>query len=296
MATLVSAVLNRALKGFRLYNNPDVLDLDMNASVASITYKGILSGWGPTTVVEIGSELMLVTEVDTENKLASVVRGWLDTIKASHSSGDPIYLNPKMMRSDLMDLVNDCLEDMVGHDLYTTDVKAFTYDASLIGYDLAADLLKVLRVDAETDSFSKQWDTVLDWTQVDTADLTDFPSGQALMLQRALPLGAGVRVIYSKPFTRVAAEANDLEADSGLKTYMTDLPYYFIMNRLMVDSEKRRSQISTAHGHQRAQDTPPFLALRTGEWYQARYLDRINSARARLRKEIKVPIGTGYGS
>ncbi len=296
MATLVSAVLNRALKGFRLYNNPDVLALDMNTSVASITYTGILSGWGPTTVVEIGSELMLVTEVDIENKLATVVRGWLDTSKTSHSSGDPIYLNPKMMRSDLMDLVNDCLEDMVGLDLYASDVKTFTYDASLIGYDLVADMYKVLRVDAETDSFSKQWDTVLDWTQVDNADLIDFPSGQALMFQRALPLGAKIRVIYSKAFTRVVDEADDLEADSGLKIYMTDLPYYFIMNRLMVDSEKRRSQISTAHGHQRAQDTPPFLALRTGEWYQARYGDRVKSARTRLRKETRVPIGTGYGS
>ena len=296
MATLVSALLNRALKGFRLYNNPDILALSMDASIASITYTGILSGWGPTTVLEVGSELMLVTEVDTENKLATVVRGWLDTTKASHTTGAPIYLNPKMMRSDLMDLINDCLEDMVGHDLYSTDVKSFTYDASLIGYDLVSGMVKVLRVDAETDSFSKQWDTVLDWTEVDNADTTDFPSGNALMFQRALPLGASIRVVYSKPFTPVTSETDDLEGGSGLKSYMTDLPYYFILNRLMVDAERRRSQIDTAHSHQRAQDSPPFLSLRTGEWYQARYLDRINSARARLRKETKVPMGTGYGS
>jgi len=296
MATLVSAVLNRTLKGFRLFNNPDILSLAMNSSVETISYTGILSGWGPTTVVEIGDELMMVTEVDTANKLATVVRGWLDTTAASHVVNSPIYLNPKMLRSDLIDLINDCLEDMVGHDLYTTGVTPFTYDASLIGYDLNASMIKVLRVDAETDSFSKQWDTVLDWTFVDNADLIDFPSGKALMLQRALPLGAGVRVIYSEPFTRVTAESDDLETLSGLKPYMTDLPYYFLLNRLMVDAERRRSQIDTAQSHQRAQDSPPFLSLRTGEWYQARYRDRVKSARARLRKEIRVPIGTGYGS
>jgi hypothetical protein len=77
---------------------------------------------------------------------------------------------------------------------------------------------------------------------------------------------------------------------------MTDLLFYFAMNRLMVDSERGRSQMKSAQSHQRAQDTPPFLALRTGEWYQARYNERIISARSHLIREVKRIRGTGYGS
>ncbi len=288
-------MINRVLKGFRLYDQPDVLQVAVNDTIETITYRGILSGWGPTSVVEIDSELMLVTEVDLTNKVATVVRGWLNTPKATHLINAPIYLNPQMMRSDILDLMNESITDMISHDLYGVDTVEVTYDSGKIGYDLDAAVLTILRVDAQTDSAASLWDPVFDYYLMDNAP-AEFASTKAIMLKSSLPFGAKFRVVYSKAFTSLTAEADDLEAAVGLSDYMTDLPFYFAMNRLMVDSERRRSQIKGAVGHQRAADAPPFLALRTGEWYQARYLDRIVTARARLRKETRRPMGTGYGS
>ncbi len=289
-------MIDRILKGFRLYDQPDVLSLVISTTnETNVNYLGILSGWGPTTVIEIESELMLVTAVDSESKIATVVRGWLNTTAATHVVNTPIYMNPQMMRSDILDLINECIQDLVSHDLHGVDIVEKTYDSTKIGYDLDTAVLGVLRVDAQTDAAASLWDPVHDYYLVDNAP-SEFTSGKAIMLKSALPFGALFRVVYSTDFTDLAAESEDLEADAGLKPYMTDLPYYFAMNRLMVDAERRRSQLKGAVNHQRAQDTPPFLSLRTGEWYQARYLDKVVTSRSRLRKETHRPMGSGYGS
>ena len=295
MVTLASTVIDRVLKGFRAYDQPDVLKSALDDSEVTVTYLGILSGWGTQTTIEIESELMLVTEVDTTGKVATVVRGWLNTTKATHVVDSPIYLNVKMMRSDILDLLNESIGDLNSHDLYGVDTKEVTYDSGKIGYDLDSAILTILRVDAQTDSAASLWDPVFDYYLVDNAP-TEFGSGKAIMLKSALPFGALFRVVYSKAFIDLADDSKDLESDAGLTPYMTDLPFYFAMSRLMVDAERRRSQLSGAVNHQRAQDAPPFLSLRTGEWYQARYLDKINTSRARLRKETRRPMGTGYGS
>lgn len=296
MVTTGTTVIQKVLKGFRQKDQPDVLVGAINASDTAISYQGLLNGWGVSTVAEIEDELLLVTAVNEVNNTATVIRGWLGTTAASHSINLPIYLNPKMMRSDILGLINEAIEDMMNNDLYKVNTLGLTYASGTIGMDLDQAVTKVLRVDAQRDATSKYWDPTSDWTFVDNADTTDFPSGKALMLRASLDLGAGVRVIYAEDLTPLSAESEDLEADGGLTSYMADIPFYFAMNRLMVDAERERSQIQGAVNHQRAQDVPAFLSLRTGEWYQARYREKVKMARDRLRREVKSNRGTGYGS
>lgn len=296
MATTATSVIDRVLKGFRHRSQADVLVEagGIAAGTTSFDVQGLLNNWGVSSVIEIDRELMLVTAVALPT--VTVVRGWLGTQAVTHSQNVPIYINPRVLGSDILDLINDSLDDMFGNDLYAVDSKLVTYNSGLIGYNLDAAVVDVLRVDAETDSSAKLWEPVHDWHFDDTAQSTEFASGKALMLRASLPFGARFKVIYSKFFTQLSAESEDLEAIAGLRPYMTDIPYYFAMNRLMVDLERHRSQIETAQAHQRAQDTPPFLAIRTGEWYQARYQDRMRIARANLLKETKRGRAGAYGS
>lgn len=282
------------MRGFRRHDNPDILSLAVDASADQIQFTGILSGWGPGTLAEIESETVLVKEVDQTNKIATVVRGYLSTA-AAHSLNTPIYLNPRMYRNDILDLFNDAIEDMFGKDLYAIDTQEIVYNPAIIGYGLNADVEQILRVDGLKNPDARYWEPTHDWLEVDNARVSDFPNSKAVMMRVALPPGS-FRVVYAKRFTRIAAETDDLEANVGLRPYMTDLPFYYAMSRIMVDSERRRSQMETAQSHQRAQDSPAFLALRTGEWYQARYNDRVNVARASLLKETKKTIGAGFGS
>jgi hypothetical protein len=294
---LVSTIVDRVLKGFQRHASPDLLTTALIADPTdqNVSYLGILSGWGVGAKVEIGNEILLIKENDAENKTASVVRGWLGTEVAAHPADTPIYIEPRTWRSDVLDLFNDCLEDMYGHDLYAVGALEKEYDPSLIGYDLAAEVVRILRVDVLDDSASSYWKPIADYYLMDNAP-DDFPSGKALMSRASLPFGSAMRVVYTKAFTQITSEANDLATNVGLRPYMNPLLYYFTMNRMMVDEERRRSQISAAQSHQRAQDTPPFLSLRTGEWYQARYQDRIITARKRLTDETRRVSVSGYGS
>lgn len=296
MATLTSTVIDRVLKKFQERGQVDVLTSGMDDSQTSLEYQGFLPNWGPGTRIEIGSETMLVTSNDSDNKTAIIVRGWLGTTAASHDSGDPIYINPRFYRSDILDLVNDCLNDLFGQGLYGVDVDETDYNADLIGYEIPSEAVEIIRVDALKDTSAKYWEPVHDWLEMDNANVADFSTGRAIMVRSALPPDSSIRVVYSKPFTLVTSEADDLEADAGLRPYMADLPFYYAMTRMMADEERKRSNIDAAESHQRAQDTPPFLALRTAQWYQSRYNERILIARAHQARETQKSISTAYGS
>jgi hypothetical protein len=179
--------------------------------------------------------------------------------------------------------------------LYAVESTDLTYNGSLIGYDLDSDAHDILSVVGEVDSTTDHWENMMDWRKLTNMPVSEFASGVGLMVRTALPHGANIRVTYSKPFTRLSAETEDLEADGGLADYMVDLPYYFAMSRLLVLEETERSQSSAAENHQRAQDVPGFLALRTGEWYLARYNDLKTTCYQRLRQAHRKTQGGSYG-
>jgi hypothetical protein len=270
--------------------------LSANITDSDTALVGVLGNKiGVGDILEIGSEQLMVTAYVSGTKTATVIRGWFGSTAAAHSQNDPIYIRPRFRRDKIQDLINNCLYDLFP-DLYQVATVEKTYSGSAIGYDLASDVHRVLRVDGEVDSNALEWVTISDWQYFPQANTSSFTSGKAIMLRRALPAGAVFRVTYSKAFDPVTAESDDLEADSGLAAYMTDLPYYFAMNRVMVDEEKRRSQILQAQNHQRSQDVPPFLALRTGEWYQARYQELRMNAKKRLIGDAPKSLIGGYGS
>jgi hypothetical protein len=296
MVTLASSVIDRAVKGFRKNAQPDVLMGSILSADTTISFRGLSGGWNAGQRVEIGTETMLVLEVDTGGTDATVVRGWLDTTAADHADQSPIFLAPRLYRADVLDLLNDCLDDMYGRDLFAVGTQDITYNSQHIGYGLDATAMRILRVDGEDDDFSLHWKPIADYYKMDNAPLAEFPTGKAIMFKKAMPAGSRFRVVYTKRFGQITDESEDLEIVAGIQPYMADLLYYFAMNRIMVDEERTRSQIKAAQNHQRAQDVPPFLALRTGEWYQARYEDRVLTARKTLMDENRRVVMSGYGS
>ncbi len=296
MATPVSTVINRVLNQFR-YKDP-VLTLSgaIDTSQTNPAINDFLPNIGAGGIIQIGNEYMLVTAVTgTSPMTLTVERGWLGSTPAIAADGDPVYVNPRVLGDEVLEHINECLDHMFPT-IFVPDVAAFTYDASSIGYDLADTVDLVVRVDGQTDTFSKLWQELKDYRFNPQADTADFPSGKAIMLHASMAHGSKIRVVYGKPFTNVLI-TEDLETDGGLRPYMTRLPYYYAMAKLMPAQEVSRSDASGASSHQRAQDVPGFLALRTGDWFNARYKDLLESSRVRQRFEAKPGYGIGgYGT
>jgi len=289
-----STVINRIVKTFNRHDNADILASVMDSSTASLSYTGILPAWGPGSVVEIEQELMLVKSVDTSLKTATVIRAWLNSTAASHSANLPIYVNPRVSRTDVLDLFNDCLTAIFPR-LYKVSTTTATYDGSVIGYNLPASTSHILSVQYQVNSSASQWEYVGDYELHQNMDTDDFAGGNAVMIRKSLPSAASVRITYAEPFTRFTAEANDLTTAVGLQDYMTDLLFYFAMNRLAVQEELENTQKKNAQQHQRSQESPPFLSVRTGEWYQARFGELLNDCKNRLKLENKPFIMSRYG-
>ncbi len=296
MPTPVSTVITRVLNNFR-YKDPV---LTLSGAITNVqtdpAVTDFLPSIGKGSIIQVGDEYMLVTATTGTGPMTlTVVRGWLGSTAATAADKDPVYVNPRVLGDEVLEHVNECLDHMFPT-IFVPDVKTFTYNASLIGYDLASNVGLVYRVDGELDATANYWAELKDVRFLPDADTTDFPSGKALIVHASMKQSSKIRVLYGKPFTNVTS-AQDLETDGGLKDYMTRLPFYYAMAKLMPIQEVNRADSSGASSHQRAQDVPPFLALRTGDWYNARYRDLLVSARVRQRFETKPGYGIGgYGT
>lgn len=291
---LASTVINRITKAFNRHDNADVLAADMSNSTTSLSYMGILPAWGPGTVAEINQELMMVQTVDTTLKTATVIRGWLGTTAVAHTANVPIYVNPRVSRADVLDLFNDCLTAIYPR-VYKTSTTTATYSNNTIGYNMPANTSKVITVQYQVNSNASQWEHIGDYELIQNLDTSDFAGGKAIMIRKSLPSAASIRITYSEPFTRFTAETNDMTSVVGLQDYMTDLLFYFSMNRLAVQEELENTQKKNAQSHQRAQESPPFLSVRTGEWYQARFEELLQDCKNRLHLDNKPFIMSRYG-
>ena len=289
-----STIIDRITKAFNRHDNADILATGMDASTTSLVYTGILPAWGPGSVAEVDQELMLVQTVDTTLKTATVIRGWLNSTAASHTANTPIYVNPRVSRADVLDLFNDCLT-AIYPTIYKTSTTTATYSTNTIGYNMPSDTSKILTVQYQVNTNASQWEHIGDFELMQNMDTSDFAGGKAVMIRKSLPSSASIRITYASPFTRFTAESNDMTSAVGVQDYMTDLLFYFSMNRLAVQEELENTQKKNAQSHQRAQESPPFLSVRTGEWYQARFEELLQDCKNRLHLDNKPFIMSRYG-
>lgn len=297
MVTIVSSVVDRVVKDFRFHDTPDVLRVPISIGDTTLEFSHIVPSWGPGVIVEMGSELILVLTVDENDHSANVVRGWLNTTPAPHAENTAIFIAPRIFRGDVINLINDCLLDIYPRVFATGQTELIDYNSRIIGYELPGDVDDVLAVYGEVNGKANEWTPLADWEYLDHQAIEAFTSERALMLRVSLPSNARFMANYSRPFGTVANENYDLESnDVGLRPYMVDLPFYYAMSRLMIDEEKQRSQIDSAQAHQRSVDVPAFLALRTGEWYKARYEERLVRCMETQKYEAHRLRLAGYGS
>ena len=286
MASPVDTTVTRILNQFR-YKDP-VLPLSgaINNSQTDPAVSDYLPNIGVGSIIQVNDEYMLVTAVTGTGPMTlTVIRGWLGSTAASAASGDPVYVNPRVLGTEVLDYINECL-DFLYPELVYPDSLVLSYDGAIIGYDLAAAVGRILRVDAEVDTTAKYWEEVKDYKFFPQANSAEFASGKAIMIHKAMKQGAIIRVLYGTPFTNVVA-GEDLETDGGLQPYMVQLPYYYAMGKIMATQEVGRSDSVGAASHQRAQDVPAMSALRTGDWYNARYRELMDKAKARQAFEVQ---------
>ena len=135
MSTTIGKLIDRV---YREYLEPadnvesfSILSSSMNDSVTELSFDGNYftqeeeDALDAGTIIEVGTELMYSTALDTVNNSVTVKRGVRGTTAAAHSAGDEIKIAPEFPRKNVFDAVCDQIENLYPT-LFAVDTQSFT--------------------------------------------------------------------------------------------------------------------------------------------------------------------------
>lgn len=241
---------------------------------------------------------MRVVAVDTVNKKATVLRGWLDSIAVYHYANDEVQVDPRFPLSDILDTMIDELASWPP-DLYQVTDQTFTITSSFytdnVTFELPASwigMLGVLDVRRNTpgDAYSGVADTR--WPEVRYRLQRGTPAGflgapnSGLLLRLLDSVWQGsLYVRVALPFDTSTFELDtDLVDDVGIASSMLDVLTMGVKLRLMGDQENARSARSAQDDVRIAQEVPPGSATNSRNAMWAMYLRRRSEEMNRLRR------------
>tara|TARA_B100000427_G_scaffold82180_1_gene67103 strand:+ start:554 stop:1558 length:1005 start_codon:yes stop_codon:yes gene_type:complete len=135
MSTTIGKLIDRV---YREYLEPadnvesfSILSSSMTDSVTELSFDGNYftqeeeDALDAGTIIEVGTELMYSTVLDTVNNSVTVKRGVRGTTAAAHSAGDEIKIAPEFPRKNVFDAVCDQIENLYPT-LFAVDTQSFT--------------------------------------------------------------------------------------------------------------------------------------------------------------------------
>lgn len=157
---------------------------------------------GPGTVLEVGSELMLVEAVSGDPATSLTVRrGMYGTTAADHDADDLIYLAPDFPRKVIFDAVADTIEAL-WPDLWAIKVEETYADSTPV--ELPSDCEDVLMVRVATGS---SWTPAIGWEFISPHPHAS--TEKALQFSNGAN-GQAIHVVYRAATTRPTAETDDI--------------------------------------------------------------------------------------
>ena len=140
MSTTIGKLIDRV---YREYLEPadnvesfSILSSSMTDSVTELSFDGNYftqeeeDALDAGTIIEVGTELMYSTALDTVNNSVTVKRGVRGTTAAAHSAGDEIKIAPEFPRKNVFDAVCDQIKNLYPT-LFAVEIKSHT---AKVGY------------------------------------------------------------------------------------------------------------------------------------------------------------------
>jgi hypothetical protein len=231
MSTTIGDLVDRT---FREYLEPmedivsyTVLTGALNDTDTSIGFNGDLlsveeeDALDAGTIIEIGQELMICTELNAVTNSITVTRGARGTTAASHSAGDVIKITPPFPRVNVFNAVKDQIENLYPT-LYAVETQTLS---SAVGYvALTGDddnrIVAPLKAVSQYQELDAGNQTTVQFRGV-AMELIDVPtsvtaSGKVVQFS-GVSTGVNVHCTFKKKFGEVSLETTTL-ADIGLET------------------------------------------------------------------------------
>lgn len=289
--TTVQATIDRVerllLAGDRDAVN-ELADNIADTTTTAVTLTHDLGTLRDRSVIEVGTEQMLVWTATATNKSATVRRGYRGTTATTHTAGDLVRVDPRFPHSEALEVVGDEIDDLSANGLFQVSAVELTYQSTRDTYNLTGvtSIQQILDVRVDTSGPDNRWpDITRHATLLRNANTTDFASGFAVKFDRVLEAGRTVRVLYAQPFTRPTATTDDLTSTCGLPATCDDIVYLGVAARLMAFREPKRSFIEKQGDSRRAEEVGQGGAIRSASALLFQRDERIKDEVQRLRRD-----------
>ena len=238
---------------------------------------------GAPQVWEIGSEAIWVSSW-TSPTGSGLQRGFWGTTAATASAGDQVRISPRFLQVDLNAALASAIRRMTSLGLYRIKTVDVIYNSSIMGYDIASDMVDVYEVRAQQPGSANEWPLIRDYQVLHDMPTTSFTSGKGIVLYSAGQSGFPIRVRYKARYGTFTSDTQDSLTDLGIQDMADDLPVVGAAAELLQTEEIHRTQIDAAEESERAQDVPSGSARTLGAQLDARFRERVSEVLADLNR------------
>jgi hypothetical protein len=231
MSTTIENLIDRT---FREYLEPmedmvsyTVLSGALSASDTSVGFNGDLlsieeeDALDAGTIIEIGQELMICTELNAVTNSITVTRAARGTTATTHDAGDVIKITPQFPRVNVFNAVKDQIENLYPT-LYAVETQTISSAVGYVALEGADDnrIVAPLKAVSQYQELDAGNQTTVQFRGV-AMELIDVPtsvtaSGKVVQFS-GVSTGVNVHCTFKKKFGEVSLETTTL-ADIGLET------------------------------------------------------------------------------
>lgn len=260
----------------------------INNSVTTISLNHTLGGLGAACTISVDLEVMWVWSVDSPAKTALVQRGYQGSVAVAHDDDALVTVNPKFPDFSIFQALNADIADISG-DLFQVKTSTFTYVPGKEGYDLGSpvgvDVIGSIGARYDYPGIRRSWPLLNGFHIRRDSNLTDFPSGYAVVLYEGAFPGREVRVTYSAQLAPLTAATDDVLVVTGLDTSSHDIPPLGAAIRLQGVREGQRNFNDSQPDTRRAAEVPPGAQIQSIRGLQDFHRRRVLSSQKMLRQQ-----------
>jgi len=258
----------------------------VTSAETSIVLSYDLGGFREGSVIEIDSELMYVWTATSATKTLVVERAYDGTTAAAHTAGAVAVVNPRFPRQQMLDALNADLDDLSStvNGLFRVVAQDISYNGTdrQVNLTSASGIIDLL--DVRLRYLATDFPVIRNVRLQRNLPTADFASGIAIVFDEAVMSGT-LRVVTKREFTRVTAEANDMQSVAFLPTSCEDIVEMGVILRMMNGREIKRNFIESQGDTRRSEEVPPGSTRDSLTNIQRLRRERITAEAARLKQQ-----------
>ena len=252
----------------------------------SIVLSYDLGGFREGSVIEIDSELMYVWTATSATKTLVVERAYDGTTAAAHTAGAVTVVNPRFPRQQMLDALNADLDDLSStvNGLFRVVAQDISYNGTSRQINLTSASGVIDLLDVRLRYLATDFPVIRNVRLQRNLPTADFASGIAIVFDEAVMAGT-LRVVTKREFTRVTAEANDMQSVAFLPASCEDIVEMGVILRMMNGREIKRNFIESQGDTRRSEEVPPGSTRDSLTNIQRLRRERITAEAARLKQQ-----------